>query len=213
MAQPIITDFKDTVFEVSTGFDAAAAITGITNASPPVLTRTAHGLLSGDVVRVAAVGGMIEVNSRMYVVSVLTPDTFALLSEDALGYGVYTTGGTVAKATFSPTCQMTGYTGASGTTAVNTTDTNCGSAKSYGTAQAGQVTLTYAEAPTAFINALRAARAAVAQVALRTTLPKNRGKFVDLGTVISVDANAQANGNWTGGATIERDVERVDVAI
>lgn len=213
MSQPILTPFKGTTFAVVTAWGSGAAITGITNANPAVVTRVAHGLADGDVVKHAGIVGMTELNGRICVVDVLTDDTYALVGVDSLNYGAYASGGTVSEGTLSATCQMTGYQGPTGTTPSTTVDTNCGTAKSYGTAQPGTVTLAFAEAPTAFVTALKTARATVDQVALVTTLPLSRGKLVDIGTVVSCDSNASANGNWTGGATIERDFERVDVAV
>lgn len=212
MSTPVITDFKDTIFQVSTGFGTPAAVETISNATEAVVEDTAHGLTSGAVVLFASVGGMVELNGLLCVIEVIDVDSFKLIGVDSTNWGVWTSGGTYAAATFSASCQVTGYNGASGTTAVNTVDTNCGSAKSYGVAQHGQVSITYIEAPTAFVTALQNAQETVGQIALKTTLPKNRGISVDLGTVVSVDFSGQANGNWTGGATIERDVKRVKLA-
>jgi hypothetical protein len=213
MSQPILTPFKGTQFAVVTAWGTGAAITGISNANPAVVNRVAHGLVDGDVVKHAGIVGMEELNGRICVVDVLSPDTYALMGVDSLNYGAYVSGGTVSRGTLSASCQLTGYQGPTGTTPSTTVDTNCGSAKTYGTPQHGTVGLSFAEADNAFNNALKTARSSVEQVALVTTLPLGRGKLVDIGTVVSYDSNATANGNWTGGASIERDFERVDVAV
>lgn len=213
MSQPILTPFKGTQFAVVTAWGAGAAITGVSNANPAVVNRVAHGLMDGDVVKHAGIVGMEELNGRICVVNALTADTYALIGVDSLNFGAYVSGGTVSKGTLSASCQLTGYQGPTGTTPSTTVDTNCGSAKSYGTAQHGSVTLAFAEADNAFNNALKTARSNVEQVALVTTLPLGRGKLVDIGTVVSYDSSASANGNWTGGASIERDYERVDVEV
>jgi hypothetical protein len=213
MSQPILTPFRGTTFAVVTSWGSGAAITGITNASPAVVTRVAHGLADGDVVKHAGIVGMTEINGRICVVDVLSVDTYALVGVDALNFGAYVSGGTVSKATLSNTCQLTGYQGPTGSTPSSTVDTNCGTSKTYGNPQPGTVTLAFAEASTAFVIALKTARANVDQIALVTTLPLSRGKTVDIGTVVATDSNATANGNWTGGATIERDFERIDVAV
>jgi len=213
MTTPILTPFKGTTFAVVTAWGVGAAITSITNANPAVVTRTAHGLADGAVVRLQGIVGMEELNGRICVVDSLTADTFALIDVNSTNFGVYASGGTVQTGTLSASCQLTGYQGPTGTTPSSTVDTNCGTAKSYGNPQPGTVTLAFAEAPTAFNTALKTARATADQVALVTTLPLSRGKLVDIGTVVSYDSNASANGNWTGGATIERDFERVDVAV
>ena len=213
MSQPILTPFKGTTFAVPTSWGSGAAITGITNANPAVVARVAHGFADGEVVKHAAIVGMEELNGRLCVVDSLTADTYALIGVDTLNYGVYVSGGTVSKATLSATCQLTSYQGPSGNTPSTTVDTSCGTAKSYGNAQPGTVTLAFAEADNAFNTAIKTARAEVTQVALVTTLPLGRGKMVDIGTVVSYDSSASANGTWTGGCSIERDYERVDVAV
>ncbi len=214
MTTPILTQFKGSQFSVVTGWGSGSAITGVTNANPAVVTRTSHGFADGDIVKHTGIVGMEELNDRICVVDVLTADTYALIDVDSTNWGVRTSGGTVAKATLSASCQVTDYQGGSGTTPSNTVDTNCGSAKTYGNPQDGTVTIGFAastlNAP--FEAAFKAAQKAVGQVALVTQLPLARGKLVDIGTVVSYASSASANGNWTGGATIERDYPRVDIA-
>lgn len=72
-------------------------ISGITKASPGVITAAAHGLSNGDRVIVSGVSGMTEVNNRQFVVSNKTTDTFELSGIDAGGYTTYASGGTVSK--------------------------------------------------------------------------------------------------------------------
>lgn len=179
-----------------------------------MVTRTAHGLTDGAVVRLQGIVGMEELNGRICVVDALTADTFALIDVNAINFGVYVSGGTVQTGTLSASCQLTGYQGPTGTTPSTTVDTNCGSAKTYGTPQPGTVTLAFAastqNAP--FEAAFRNAQKTVGQVALVTTLPLARGRLIDIGTVVSYDSSASSNGNWTGGATIERDYNRIDLA-
>jgi hypothetical protein len=213
MSQPILTPFKGTQFAVVTAWGTGAAITGISNANPAVVNRVAHGFVDGDVVKHAGIVGMEELNGRICVVDVISPDSYALMGVDSLNYGAYVSGGTVSKATLSASCQVTGYQGPTGTTPSTTVDTNCGSAKTYGTPQHGTVGLSFAEANDDFNDTFKAAQAAVQQVALVTTLPLSHGKRVDIGTVVSYDSSASPNGNWTGGASIERDYPRVDVAV
>lgn len=215
MTTPILTQFKGSQFAVVTAWGTGQAITGVTNANPAVVTRTAHGLADGDVVKLSGIVGMEELSDRICVVDSLTADTFALIDVDATNFGAYTSGGTVSKATLSASCQVTDYQGGSGTTPSNTVDTNCGSAKTYGTPQHGTVSISFAASTlnAAFEAAFKAAQKSVGQVALVTTLPLSRGKLVDIGTVVAYASSASANGNWQGGATIERDYARVDVAV
>lgn len=80
----------------------SVVVTGITNANPGVVTATTHGLTTGDWIKVVAVGGMTELNGRTYQVTVLGPNTFRLstipdlTTVNTTGFGVYTSGGTVA---------------------------------------------------------------------------------------------------------------------
>jgi hypothetical protein len=89
------------VLRVETASAATKAITGATNASPCVITAVAHGYSTGDIIKIASVGGMIELNGRAYVVTNLTTDTFSLNGVDSTDYGVYTSGGTAAKKTMT----------------------------------------------------------------------------------------------------------------
>lgn len=65
-------------------------ITSITNASPAVVTSTAHGLSNGDIVILKAVEGMTEVNGSTYTVASATANTFALSGVDSSDYGTHT---------------------------------------------------------------------------------------------------------------------------
>jgi len=100
------------VLETTNGFTWAGAsaaftdqhvtITGATQASPVVITATAHGLSNGDRVRVTDVGGMVEINNREFVVSAAATNTFALTDVygdniDGTGYTAYTSGGEITK--------------------------------------------------------------------------------------------------------------------
>lgn len=68
-------------------------ITAISKAWPCVVTAAGHGLLSGDLVHLASVGGMTELNGRVFHVDVIGDDTFALRSVDSRLYSAYTSGG------------------------------------------------------------------------------------------------------------------------
>lgn len=68
-------------------------ITGITKASPAVVTAAGHGLIDNQKVRVESVAGMTQVNSGVFSVAVLTADTFSLVGVDSTAYGTYASGG------------------------------------------------------------------------------------------------------------------------
>ncbi len=67
------------------------SITAATNASPIVITSTAHGLSTGDVVKIEGVGGNTSANNT-WVVTVLTANTFSL--DESHGTADYTGSGT-----------------------------------------------------------------------------------------------------------------------
>jgi hypothetical protein len=214
MTAPIVTQFKDTVFKTVTSWGAGAAITGVTNATQAVVARVGHGLTAGDIVRHAGIVGMTELNGRVCVVASATTDAYTLRGVNSTNWGAYVSGGTVSEAVLSESCQVTGYQGGTGTTPSATTDTSCGSVKSYGVPQHGAVTVSFAastlNAP--FETALKDAQAAVSQTALVTELPLARGRLIDIGTVVSYESSASANGNWVGGCVLERDFARIELA-
>jgi hypothetical protein len=83
------------------------AITGLTKANPGVVTSTAHGLSNGTLVWIAGVGGMTEVNGKLFAVANQAANTFELqrpvlntstgvvanANVDTTGYTTYTSGG------------------------------------------------------------------------------------------------------------------------
>jgi hypothetical protein len=77
--------------------ESALTITGITQANPGVVsTSGAHGFSNGDMVWLADIAGMPELNRRRYVVNGVTASTFEL-GVDTSAYGAWTSGGTAAR--------------------------------------------------------------------------------------------------------------------
>lgn len=77
-------------------------ITGITTATPAVVTAASHGLVDGDRVVITKVIGTMaaEINNNTYVVDVLTANTFALYDVYGLPIttvGAYTSSGQITK--------------------------------------------------------------------------------------------------------------------
>jgi hypothetical protein len=66
-------------------------VTGATNASPIVITSTAHGLTTGTRVTVAGVGGNTAANGT-HTITRIDANTFSL--DGSTGNGAYTSGGT-----------------------------------------------------------------------------------------------------------------------
>ena len=98
------TDLKMRVYR-NNGFiteDAKAVTGGATQADPVVVTLTAHGYSNGDEVFITGVVGMTELNGKTFLVANVTANTFELTDIDGVdidgtGFGVYVSGGTVAK--------------------------------------------------------------------------------------------------------------------
>ncbi len=211
MSQGQRVKFYGTTFAVITAWGSANALTGISNANPAVVTDTGHGIVDGSVVKVSGVVGMEEVNDQIAVVDVVDANSYRLLGIDSTNYGAYASGGSVQVATFSNSCEVTGYTGDSGTTSESETETNCGKAIDFGSPDPGSVSIQYNHAPTDFQEALEAARRAVSTIALKTTLPNNKGVMVDIGTITQVGRSASAGGMWAGSATLRRITDRFDL--
>ncbi len=87
------------LLRVSSAEAAAKVITGITAANPPVVTSSTHGYANGDIVRIADVVGMVQVNDRAFVVANQTTNTFELKGVDGTGYTAYASGGNAYKQT------------------------------------------------------------------------------------------------------------------
>lgn len=79
------------------------AITGITTATPPVVTSNSHGFTNGDIIMQRGVGGMLNANGTFKVAGVTT-NTYQLTTLDGqnvVGTGTYTSGGCAVNLTAS----------------------------------------------------------------------------------------------------------------
>lgn len=77
----------------------SAALSAATNANPGAITTgAAHGFSTADVVQFSGVGGMVQLNTGTYTITVTSPTTFTI-GVDTTAFGVYTTGGTVTRVT------------------------------------------------------------------------------------------------------------------
>jgi len=82
--------------------ESDVAVTGVTQASPGVITATAHGYADGDNLLVADIVGMTELNGRTIEVASSTANTFEITDHfgvalDTSGFTVYISGGTLAR--------------------------------------------------------------------------------------------------------------------
>jgi hypothetical protein len=79
--------------------ESAVVITGVSSANPGVITAASHGYSTGDEVFLQAIGGTTQLNSRSFIVTVLTANTFTLTdmwgtAVNTTSMGTYTSGGT-----------------------------------------------------------------------------------------------------------------------
>jgi len=191
----------------------AQTITAITKANPAVVSVTNHGFVDGDVVYIAGVVGMTEVNGGTFVVNQLTTGTFELVDTNSTGYGTYSSGGKVDQATFTNFCELTGYNRAGGSSAEIDAETLCSTAKEYeiGLPDFGTTTLDYNFAPkTSLQVALIAAYKAGSMVAMRISLPNSGGEMTQLGFVQSMSEQAAKAGLWTGNLVMRNTGPRYD---
>lgn len=87
---------KAQLLDLDTPTTAIKAITGATNATPIVITATAHGFTNGDLVVIGKVGGNLAANGVFAIASVAT-NTFNLTDPitggNVVGSAAYTSGG------------------------------------------------------------------------------------------------------------------------
>ncbi len=79
--------------------DLAAAgtaknITAITKANPVQITATAHGFATGQIVQIAGVGGMTQINGQSGVITVVDANNLRMPAINSTAYTTYTSGGT-----------------------------------------------------------------------------------------------------------------------
>ena len=98
-----VADLNGLLWEVSIGMTCIAttkSVTAATTASPCVLTVPGHGLETGQVVQVGSVGGMVELNDKLFTVTVIDPNTISLNGVNSTTYTTYTSGGSITYGAF-----------------------------------------------------------------------------------------------------------------
>jgi LysM repeat protein len=88
--------FKAALVDLDTAEVGVKAITGATNATPIVITATAHGFSNGDIVCIGKVGGNLAANG-VWAISGVVANTFNLTDPitvgNVVGSAAYTSGG------------------------------------------------------------------------------------------------------------------------
>jgi hypothetical protein len=190
-------------------------ITAVSKANPAVVTSTAHGYANGDVVRIAGVVGMTDLNGEVFVINNVTTNTFDLVDTDSTGYATYTSGGTAAKGVFSNFCELTGYNRAGGSSPEIDATSLCSTASEFelGLPDFGTTQLDYNFAPrTSVQTALESLYRSGAKMAVKVSLPNSGGDMIQLGFVQQTGETVGNGGIWTGSITIRNTGQRVDVA-
>ncbi|WP_035061035.1 ubiquitin-activating E1 FCCH domain-containing protein [Andreprevotia chitinilytica] len=100
--------------KVSTGSGGPKPITGIGKGNPCVITSNGHGFKPGNVVALAAIVGMVELNGKTPAVQYVTANTYSLAGVNSSGFGDYTNGGTATPVAFSEVGEVTDFDGFDG---------------------------------------------------------------------------------------------------
>lgn len=190
-------------------------ITGATAANPIVITETGHGRADGDVVKIAAVVGMTELNDGVFVIENVTANTYELADVDGTDYTTYVSGGTASGADLSKLCELTSYTRSGGTSPDIPATSQCSTAQEFeiGLPDFGTTQADYNFAPTVGVQAaLQAAYASGTAIVVDVVLPNSGGHMVHLGFVQQTSEQASVNGLWTGSLTIRNTGPRYDFA-
>lgn len=207
--------FNGSTISVLTDFPTdTQAITGITNAEPPVVTSTSHGLSDGDVVLISGVVGMVEANG-VFIVESINANTFSLIDADATAWGTWSSGGNVEVGTFSNFCELTGYNRQGGTSPEIDATTLCSTAREYeiGLPDFGTTQLDYNFAPqTAIQLAVDTFYRSGDITAVKVVLPNSGGTMVQLGFVQQTSETAGVDGIFTGSMTLRNTGPRADFA-
>lgn len=99
-----IADLNGLMWEISLGITTIAGtktVSGATKANPCVITTSAaHGLSNDDYVMITSVGGMTQLNNKLYKITVVDADEFSLQGVNSSAFSDFTTGGTVTYGTF-----------------------------------------------------------------------------------------------------------------
>ena len=202
--------FNGSQFKVQTGFGAAKTITGITQADPPVVSSTAHGFVTGDVVKVSSVQGMVELNGYLYPVDNEASGSFELAGADSTDYTAFATGspanGIAEPVTFSSFCELTGANQQDAGADTIEVTTICSDAKEFeqGLSDSGTLQLDFNWAGNETVQtALREAKISGEQLAFKIVFPGTGGIVIMIGTVTSTSFQGAVNGVWTASASIK----------
>lgn len=98
-----VADVAGNIYKINPGLTCIATaknITAATQANPVAITIAAHGYSTGDTVQITSVGGMTQLNDKLFLITVTSADTFTLDACNGTGFGAYTSGGSAIKGVF-----------------------------------------------------------------------------------------------------------------
>lgn len=209
--------FTGTIIRLLASFGATKAITAISKAEEAVVTSADHGLESGDVVKLAGIVGMTELNGSTNIVEVVDDDTFKLVGVDSTGYTTYVSGGTAAPGVWSANfCELTSWnrSGSAAPTIDTTSLCSTFQENERGLPGFGTLELGYKYAPqTGVQKSLVALERSGEVTAVRRELPNQGGETVALGYVTTTSDQAGNGTIWTGTASIQLTGAPYDVEL
>jgi Ubiquitin-activating enzyme E1 FCCH domain/Lambda phage tail tube protein, TTP len=170
MAQSRGVSSKGSKVQVQSGLGPAKTITAIAKANPAVVTSTAHGFLTGDVILFSTIGGMIELEAREYLVIRIDANSFSVVGVDSTAYTTYTSGGIAKARAFFDICEMKSFTPSDPGSAQIEKTTVCSDAKEFvaGLADEGTASLDFNWVPDdAALTIMWDARDAGSEIAFR----------------------------------------------
>lgn len=160
--------------EVNTSTAGAKTLTAITQANPAVFTSTAHALTKGDVVTLASIAGMTQLNGVAGVVQYTTANSFVLQGIDSTAMTAYSSGGTATPVAWTQVANVKTFSGMDGAAADIEVSNLQSVAKEFlmGLQDEGQFSMELdLDSTDPGQNAMLAARTALAKKNFRLTLP------------------------------------------
>lgn len=205
MAAGLNVKFQGTQIQIATSKATAKTITAISNASPAVVTSTAHGYTVGTPVYIAAIVGMTELNGKWYTVTNPLANTFELRGIDSSGYGTYASGGTAQAGTFVNWCECKGWNESGGASPEIDVTTVCSPTKEYeaGLSDTPTVALDYNYVPKAATQLfLDAAKLAGDTIPMRVVFPSSAGRLDYFVKLLKQDRVGTIGDVWKGSASL-----------
>ncbi len=138
------------VFIGTTGAGTPGTISGITQANPAVVTITGHPFVEGDVVKIAGVVGMTEINGVEAIVQNPATNTVELHGVDSAAFTAWASGGTATPVPFLQFCELKDFAinGAAAPTIEVTTMCSDAVEKVQGLADTGEISFSFNLVPT-----------------------------------------------------------------